>query len=437
MKCNTLTKIISKIIFKEEVLMKKFMALVLTAALTLTSAAVVFADDYDYDYENGYEYEEVYEEVVVEFVDFTGTSRRFTSAWGAIIGYVPVFANNAALTTRIHNMVNDYYYNFMRHDNISRPRPTGQEVFRFTVDESYTAARIDILVMRDNMQVETLYTFFVDKATNTTITAADFEESLLAPTAVAEPVAAEEYVDEDVDADEDADVEVEGEVEVVDVLEGMFPIRVNAEAAGFTVNWDDGAVEVYDESLVLNILTGSVFATLTHAGEEMVSVTLDAAPINVYGRVYVPYTLLVDILGLEFELLTLADYIPVVALPAEVEEVEAEEYEYEAEEVEEYEEDEEYEEYADEDDYEEMLALVADLFEEFVEEGETFELFMGKGGITFIISSDADDLIEYADEDAEFLVEMLRELLGEDFPGFSYVILDLEGEELFSIFFEA
>lgn len=429
MECNTLTKIILKIIFKEEVLMKKFMALVLTAALTLTSAAVVFADDYDYDYENGYEYEEVYEEVVVEFVDFTGTSRRFTSAWGAIIGYVPVFANNAALTTRIHNMVNDYYYNFMRHDNISRPRPTGQEVFRFTVDESYTAARIDILVMRDNMQVDTLYTFFVDKATNTTITAADFEESLLAPTAVAAPVAADEYVDEDADVDADADVEVE--VVTVNVLEGMFPIRVNAEAAGFTVNWDNGAVEVYDESLVLNILTGSVFATLTHTDEETVSVTLDAAPINVYGRVYVPYTLLVDILGLEYELLTLVDYVPVVTLPAVIEEYEAEEYEYEAEEVE------EYEEYTEEDEFEAMLALVADLFEEFVEEGETFELFMGKAGITFIISSDAADLIEYAYEDAEFLVEMLRELLGEDFPGFYYVILNLEGEELFSIFFEA
>jgi len=412
--------------------MKKFLALALTAVLALTSVTVVFADEYDY----------ATEEVVIEHVPFTGTSRLFTSSWGAIIGNVPAFANNTALTTRIHNMVNDYYYNFFRHDNISRPRPAGHEVFSFEVQESYTAARIDIFVLRDNLVRDTLYTFFVDKAANTVITAAAFAESQ--EVVVAAPVATAEEVE--VDVDEDADVDapvVEVEIDVAVLLEGMFPVRINAEAAGFTVNWDNGAVEVYDETLVLNILTGSVLATLTQTDEELVEVTLDAAPINVAGRVYVPYTLLVDILGIEFELLVMEVYVPVVALPAIIDEVEEDE-EYEVEAVEEYEAEEydveEVEEYEAVEAYEEVDAVLAAAIEVlayFVFEDEEFEVSLSEDGyIVFTIFSDAADLYEYAEVDGYALADDLREVLGEAFLGLLYIIVDLDGEVVFESFFQ-
>jgi len=289
--------------------MKKLMAFVLTAALSLTSAVVVFADEYDYDndyaygYENGYEYENVEVEAVVEAVNvpFTGVARNFIGTGGSMVGQFPTFANNTALTQRIETMINGAYQNLVHTHQIANV-----SLFSFEVEETLTAARVQIFMLNQNLVPEVLYTFYINKATNAVITAADFAES-------ADAVEVAETADEE---GEEEGYGLGDEIVVPSVEVAMRPLRLNAEAAGFAVIWDDGSVRISDESLALSILTGSVLATLTEAGEEAVSVTLDSAPINVAGTLYVPASLLIDILGIEFELLTTGATAP-VAPPAE------------------------------------------------------------------------------------------------------------------------
>ena len=406
--------------------MKKFMALALTAALSLTSAAVVFADEYDYDYECEYdcecEYEEEYEEYeeyveeVVEVVEvvnvpFTGTSRLVTGGWGTILGNIPVFPGNASLNQRIEALLSVTYYRFLQVDAVSRPRPAGMDVFSFTLEETLTAARVEIFFLTDDLVKSSIFTVYVDKANNAEITPAAFAESAELAEAVA-------VVDEEYDEDD----AVQGEVEVI-VEAVMRPIRINAEAAGFTVNWYyDGAVVVYDETLVLNLLTGSVLATLTGTDEEMVSITLDAAPINVSGVVYVPSTLLTDVLGIQFTLLTSADAVAPAVEVVEEEVVEAEEYEYEEYEYEEYEyEVEEYEYEVVELTFADLVAAVeAGLIAELlIYEDESLELTIVEGyELVLILHSDDAYLVEdFEAYGLEFAEDLLEEF------GVEYLIL--------------
>jgi len=399
--------------------MKKLMALALTAALTLTSAVVVFADDYDYEYYGyGYEEYEEYEEVVaiaaVEHVPFTGTARLFTGGWGTILGYLPVFPGNAALNQRVESLVTVTYYSFLQVDTVSRPRPAGMEVLSFTVEETLTAARIEIFMLTDNLVKDSIYTIYIDKANNTEITAAAFAASAELEEVVAEP-AEEAYAEQ-------------GEVEVIEVF--MSPVRINAEAAGFTVIWHyDGAVLVYDESLVLNILTGSTLATLVEEDEETI-ITLDAAPVNRGGIVYVPSTLLTDVLGIQFTLLTSSDTAPV---PAAIEAVE------------------EYDEYEDYMVFETIVrhdVAEATLFELFAAEfeaqllaelyaGESLEVIIGEGyELTLIINSNDPYLVEEAEADGLEIAQGVREDLELEYFIFTIRIIGLDGTVLFDETFE-
>jgi len=386
--------------------MKKLMALALTAALTLTSAVVVFAaaDEYDYDY-YGYGYEEYEEAIaVVEHVPFTGTARLFTGGWGTILGYIPTFPGNAALNQRIEHVISVTYYSFLQVDTVSRPRPAGQDVLSFTLEETLTAARVEIFMLNDDLVDVSIMTIYVDKTNNSEITA----EAFAASAELVGPAEAEEAVEGE---------EAAEEIEIPVFF--MSPIRINAEAAGFTVNWSpDGAVIAYDENLALNILTGSTAATLVE-GEEETAITLDAAPVNNGGVVYVPSTLLIDVLGIQFELLT-SD--AVVATPAEeaveVEEYEAEEYEVEVVEV----------------PFEERVAeleaaFIAELYDE-----ESIELTIVEGyELLLVVHSDDELLIE--DLGAGFSQDV-RDGLGLESLVLTIRIVALDGTVVFEETFE-
>ena len=321
---------------------------------------------------------------------------------------------NAALNQRIEDVVTVTYYGFLQVDSVSRPRPTDMEVLSFTVEETLTAARIEIFMLTDDLVKDSIYVVYVDKANNTEITAAAFAES-----AELEEAAEEAAVEED--------ETIQGEVEVVEVF--MSPVRINAEAAGFTVIWHyDGAVLVYDEGLELNILTGSTLATLVE-GEEETTITLDAAPVNNGGIVYVPSTLLTDVLGIQFTLLTSADYV--AAAPA-------------AEEVEEYEEHDEYMVFETivghdvaELTFEQFVAeLEADLLAELYED-ESLEVIIGEGyELTLIISSDDAFLVEDVEDFGLEFAEEIRDELGLESFTLTIRIIGLDGTVLFDETFE-
>ena len=298
--------------------MKKFMAMLLATALVFTSAAVILA-----------------EEAAVENVPFTGVSVPFIGEGGTILGSHLEFPNNAALTTRMSNMMQDAYLDWIATGQVV----TNQDVFTFEVEESPTAARIQFFALNVNLQPTVIYTLYINKANNTVITAAAFAESQ--EEAVVAPV---EEAPEEVEEVEETEV-VEEEEEVVTML----PLRVTAEAAGFGVYWFyPGYVDIYyNDEFVVGIMTGSVIAFVREFDEDeddyvYVEILLDAAPVNVDGTLYVPVTLLTDVLGIEFT--------PVVTLPAEVvavadeDEDEVEDEDEEEEEVEDEEEDEEDEE---------------------------------------------------------------------------------------------
>ena len=344
--------------------MKKLMALTLAAALAFGSSVVVLGNeavvnDEDYAYEEyvleeeeleeEYVEEYVYEEVVVtvevitvENVPFTGVARDFIGTGGLVVGRIPAFANNAGLTTRISNFVSDTY-NIMGMNN-QLPAVFGNNViFNFTVEESLTAARVDLTVLNMNLQPVVIATYFLNKANNAEITAAAFAESFEVEEVVVE--VSEVYEGEEVYVDP-----TEEEVEVIEVV--MVPLRHHAEAAGFEISWNAelARVTVSNDELEFSLAADSPFA-IDADGEQFM---LEAAPVNLDGTLYVPLSFFTELLGVEVVL------VPVVTLPAPVpvveeEEVEDEEEE-EVEEVEETEEEEveEYEEYEEEtEEYEE------------------------------------------------------------------------------------
>ena len=299
--------------------MKKLLAMVLTAALTLTSAGVVFAQEIAVEPIAEVEVEAV----LIENVRLNVLTRNYTHGGGAMLGAYPYFPGNAALNQRVERLLNQTQINFWHAHQVSVAQGTHNNFFRFEVEETLTAARVELFVLNQNLGFNSLLVIYINKATNAEITAADFADSPVEGDTV--PVEAVEVEDEEKDE--------EAEVAVIE----MSPLRVIAEAAGFTVLWDNGAVTISNDDVVLEILTGSLVATLTEGEEEAVEITLEAAPVNIDGTLYVPVSLLVDVLGIDLEALE----APVVV---EEEEEEAEEEDEEAEEDEEEDEEDEEDE---------------------------------------------------------------------------------------------
>jgi len=259
--------------------MKRLMALFLAAALVFGSTVVVTA-----------------EQAEITNVPLRTTTRQFTGTGGEILGTFPAFTGNTALSQRIENLVHDTYRDIVHFYQLSIVLFAHITIFDFTIEETLTTARVEITSIDSNFNPVVITALYINKATNAEIT----------PAVRAEMVAAEEAADEEDENGEEADengevaVAVEGEVEVdLPVATPMSPLRAHAEAAGFTVLWEDGAVTVYNEELSLLIVTGSDVAVLTDADGEEYTFTLAAAPVNIDGTLYVPTALLVEVLGID------------------------------------------------------------------------------------------------------------------------------------------
>jgi len=253
--------------------MKKLMALILAAALAFASSVVVFAN----------------EEAASGNVPFTGVAREFVGPGGQVMGQLPSFADNTALTTRIQNLVTDTFQN--RGANNQLPAVYGNIVlFAFDVEESLTAAKVELTVLDLNFQPVVVATYYLNKANNTEITADAFAESLDAVAVISEEEA-EEDVEEDVEETEDVEGAVE---EVEEVTVEMVPLRATAEALGFVISWNAelAMVSVSNDEVEYHLAAGSLFA-VDADGQEF---ELEAAPENIDGTLYVPLSFFTDVL---------------------------------------------------------------------------------------------------------------------------------------------
>jgi hypothetical protein len=144
--------------------MKKLMALILAAALTLVSSVVVFAN----------------EPAPVVNIPFTGTVRNFVGNGSMIIGRLPNFANNTALSNRIYLLASDVYQAHGFNNLLPVIQGANNNiVFNFVVTESLTTAKIEITVLDPRLRATTIGTYFVNKANNAEITAAAFDAAFI------------------------------------------------------------------------------------------------------------------------------------------------------------------------------------------------------------------------------------------------------------------
>ena len=275
--------------------MKEFIAMALVATLAFGSSVMVFAEDAatddaaatvveeveleeELEEEVVEEIEEVEEEVVEEEVEevvveapvnveWTGVTTNFYAPKGELVAQYVVLPNNAALTTTMRNLVNDKYTDMLVNFGTDVVATNVAYVVSFEVDQTLTAAKIEYSVNTANKNNNTLEsvvvaTYYVEKATNKTITADEY----------AALVAAEAEVAEDVVED------------VADAVESvMLPLRSYAEGLGYTVEWNDGKVTVSKGEYRAFLETDSTTYVDVHGD----SLELEA-PTNIDGILFVP-----------------------------------------------------------------------------------------------------------------------------------------------------
>jgi len=285
--------------------MKKFIAMALAATLAFGSSVMVFADDAattpaapeavtaEAEGEKVVEgaevvvpvveeVEEVVEEVVVPVnVPFTGVTTNYNTPGGQLIGQYLVFSNNAALTKTMLELVTDQYTNTSISHSTDVRATNVDLLVSFTVTECLEGAKIEYTLntaseLNGALTSVVVATYYVEKATNKTITAADFAALVAAEEAVA------------------AGEAPAAEAEVVESI--MLPLRSYAEGLGFTVDWADGKVTVSKGDAKAFLVTGSTSYVDT-VGD---TVELEA-PENIDGTLFVPIDFFAKVLYVEVQ----------------------------------------------------------------------------------------------------------------------------------------
>ena len=269
--------------------LKALGAMLVAATLMLGSFSVVLADEQ-------------------EFADLNVTSRAFYNIRGAHIGYYPVIEGFSDLNDTILRNVEAAYRLASDNTFTASAGPTNVFEVRFTVTDEGQFARIVVTYAFQQTQhrmhpYERSDNYFVDKELGTRITWAEFEAGVAA--AAAEEEVEEEDVVEDevedhgftffaddvietVDAEEDADDEV-GPI--------MVPLRLHAEALGYTVSWDDetSSVILTRDDLEFTVTVG---VNQYYVDGELIA--LELAPVNQDGSVFVPISFFIQSLGADF-----------------------------------------------------------------------------------------------------------------------------------------
>ena len=284
--------------------MKKFIAMALVATLAFGSSVMVFADatetapEADAVVAEGTEVvvpvaegtevvvpvaevvvpvavvAPVVEEVVEEVVEvpapvnvpFTGVVTNFYAPHGELVANYIVLPGNDTLTKTMNLLVNDKYLDMRVNRSTDIVATNVALLITTDVEESLTAAKIEYIlntanILDSKLTTQVIATYYVEKATNKTLTAE----------AYAEAVAAEEA----------AEGEVVVATEVVEVI--MLPLRSYAEALGFAVDWNDGKVMVSKGDAKAFLETGS-----TNYVDSVGDALELEAPVNIDGTLFVP-----------------------------------------------------------------------------------------------------------------------------------------------------
>lgn len=289
--------------------MKRLMALVTVATLTLGSATMVLASQATTTPAETETVEakqtesalvteapaavvEAAAEVVatpveVANVELSVEEKSHQSPSGQIIGVRPEFKDNEDLTKKVSNLLGDAYAKGVNNSTYSADEHYSYAIFGYDVEETAALAKVEItqFIPKGVASLEektiVIATYYIDKATNAEVTAEAYEATVLpAEEAPAEEAPAEEAPVEEVPA-----------VEVP--VPATLPLRAHAEALGYVVDWNEG---------VVTLTKGEVTATLTQGVNEYVNltgekVTLTAAPVNVEGTLVVPTEFFTQILG--------------------------------------------------------------------------------------------------------------------------------------------
>jgi len=309
--------------------MKKFIAMALVATLAFGSSVMVFAADAPEPVAATPEVvapvavvapvvevvvEEVVEVVAPVNVPFTGVVTNFYTPAGELVANYITLPGNEALTTTMHLLVNDKYTDMTINRSTDIVATTvAPLLITANVEESLTAAKIEYTLNTANildtkLATVVIGTYYIEKATNKTITA-EAHAALVAAETVAEG--------------ETAAVEAE----VVEVV--MLPLRAVAEALGFKVDWNDGKVMVSKGDAKAFLETGS-----TNYVDSVGDALELEAPVNIDGTLFVPQDFFTKVIYVaEHELVAVleatasaVEEAPVVE-EVEIEEVEEEEIE--------------------------------------------------------------------------------------------------------------
>ena len=259
--------------------MKKLLALITIASLTLGSAITTFAD--------------TNAEATVTSVEVTPVPLKYTEGThintsGAVVGRIPRITANPAIATKITRAINDTlnanpYFNSAETNILFN-------TFTYEIEELALVSKIVINfshAIGTRTQVDAILTIFVDNATGAEITEEEFNEHL-SPT-----------VDEEVEEVEETEEveEVEETTEEAPQIEEpiMLPLRKHAEALGFEVNWNpEGFVDVVYGENTYRVLVNS---NIVIVDEE--EIKLPSNSIIVDGTLLVNIDFFAEILGMD------------------------------------------------------------------------------------------------------------------------------------------
>ena len=245
--------------------MKKFVTFVTVLALTLGSAFTVFA-------ENG-----------AEAPALTVTTRAFIGGEGQVLGTVPSIAGMGDLNARIESTIVSQFDTFTGIFGDSYVE-TDAFLVSHSVENQGNYTQFTLTIRRavggaGSGTTDIVFNFYINRATNTEMTAEAFAAAVAALAEAGEEVAEEVPVVDDEDEDEDEEV-------VVEPTPVMVGLRANAELFGYDLAWDDATRTVtlyFDDELFASVTVG--LDNFVVEGEAFI---LGAAPVNVDGSVMVP-----------------------------------------------------------------------------------------------------------------------------------------------------